>query len=70
MNKTFPTLGNEKEQQQIKFYEKLLGELISRRLKISKCSILLARLGECSKSKVTPRFAEVVSKNLKGTVKR
>ena len=28
MNKTLSTLGNEKEQQQIKFYEKLLGELI------------------------------------------
>ena len=28
MHKTLPTLGNEKEQQQIKFYEKLLGELI------------------------------------------
>ena len=28
MNKTFPTLGNENEQQQIKFYEKLLDKLI------------------------------------------
>ena len=28
MNKTLPTLGNEKEQQQIQFYEKLSGELI------------------------------------------
>ena len=28
MHKTFPKLGNEKEQQQIKFYEKLSGELI------------------------------------------
>ena len=28
MNKTLPTLGNEKEQQQIKFYEKWSGELI------------------------------------------
>ena len=28
MHKTIPTLGNEKEQQQIKFYEKLSGELI------------------------------------------
>ena len=28
MNKTLPTLGNEKEQQQIKFYEKMSGELI------------------------------------------
>ena len=28
MNKTLPTLGNEKEQQQIKFYEKLSGKLI------------------------------------------
>ena len=28
MNKTLPILGNEKEQQQIEFYEKLLGELI------------------------------------------
>ena len=28
MNKTLPTLVNEEEQQQIKFYEKLLGELI------------------------------------------
>ena len=28
MNKTLPTLGNEKKQQQFKFYEKLLGELI------------------------------------------
>ena len=26
MNKTLPTLGNEKEQQQIKLYEKLSGE--------------------------------------------
>ena len=50
MNKTLPALGNEKEQQQIEFYEKLSG---ARRLKMSKCSISLARLGECSKSKVT-----------------
>ena len=28
MHKTFSTLENEKEQQQIKFYEKLSGELI------------------------------------------
>ena len=28
MHKTFPTLEIEKEQQQIKFYEKLSGELI------------------------------------------
>ena len=28
MNKTLPTLENEKEQWQIKFYKKLLGELI------------------------------------------
>ena len=28
MHKTLPTLGNEKEQQQIKFYQKSLGELI------------------------------------------
>ena len=28
MNKTLPTLGNEKEQQETKFYEKLLGQLI------------------------------------------
>ena len=28
MNKTLPTLGNEKEQQQIKFYGKLSGESI------------------------------------------
>ena len=28
MNKTLPTLGNEKEQQPIKFYEKLSGKLI------------------------------------------
>ena len=28
MNKTLPTLGNEKEHLQIKFYEKLSGELI------------------------------------------
>ena len=28
MHKTLPTLGNEKEQQQIKFYEKSLGEFI------------------------------------------
>ena len=28
MNKTLQTLGNEKEQQQIEFYEKLSGELI------------------------------------------
>ena len=28
MHKTLPTLGNEKEQQQIKFYEKSSGELI------------------------------------------
>ena len=29
MHKTLPTLGNEKEQSQIKFYEKLFGKLIS-----------------------------------------
>ena len=28
MHKTLPTLGNEKEQQQIKFYKKYTGELI------------------------------------------
>ena len=28
MNKTLPTLKNEKEQQQIKFYEKLSSKLI------------------------------------------
>ena len=28
LHKTLPTLGNEKEQQQIKFYKKSLGELI------------------------------------------
>ena len=28
MNKILPTLGNEKEQWEIKFYKKLLGELI------------------------------------------
>ena len=28
MNKTLPTLGKEKEQQQIKIYEKLSGKLI------------------------------------------
>ena len=28
MHKTIPTLGNEKEQQQIKFYEKSSGESI------------------------------------------
>ena len=28
MHKMLPALGNEKEQQQIKFYEKWLGELI------------------------------------------
>ena len=28
MLETIPTLGNEKEQQQIKFYKKSLGELI------------------------------------------
>ena len=28
MNKTLPTLGNEKERQKIRFYEKLSGELI------------------------------------------
>ena len=28
MHKALPTLGNEKEQWQIKFYEKLSGELI------------------------------------------
>ena len=28
MHETLPTLGNEKEQKQIKFWEKWLGELI------------------------------------------
>ena len=28
MHETLPTLGNEKEQKQIKFWEKSLGELI------------------------------------------
>ena len=32
MNKTLPTLGNEKEQQQIEFYEKLSEELIFSRV--------------------------------------
>ena len=54
MNKTLPTLGNEKEQQQIEFYEKLSDELIfSRVTKNLKMFHSLARLGEYSKSKVT-----------------
>ena len=32
MNKPLPTLGNEKEQQQIEFYEKLSDELIFSRV--------------------------------------
>ena len=32
MNKTLPTLGNEKEQQQIEFYKKLSDELIFSRV--------------------------------------
>ena len=32
MNKPLPTLGNEKEQQQIEFYEKLSEELIFSRV--------------------------------------
>ena len=66
MHKTLPTLGNEKEQYQIKFYEKSLGELIfSWATKISKCSISLARLGECSKSKVTPLHDETTTNLLR-----
>ena len=52
MHKSLLTLGDKKEQQQIEFYEKLSRWFSYRRLKVSKCSISLARLGECSKSKV------------------
>ena len=52
MHESLLTLGNEKEQQQIKFYEKLLRWFSYGLIKVSKCSISLARLGECSKSKV------------------
>ena len=52
-----PTLGNEKEQQQIKFYEKLMGELIFLwATKSLKMITSLVRLGEYSKSKVPPLF--------------
>ena len=51
MHKTLPALGNEKEQQQIEFYEKWL---LCGWLKSSKCFISLAWLVECPKSKVTP----------------
>ena len=39
MNKTLPILGNAKEQQQIKFYKKLLGKLIF--LRVSKNLVML-----------------------------
>ena len=55
MNKTLLTLGNEKEQQQIKIYKNCWISWFScGQLKISKCSISLTQLGECSKNKVTP----------------
>ena len=53
MHKTLPIIGNEKEQQQIKFYSKLSGELIlPQATKNLKIIYLFARLGACSKSKV------------------
>ena len=46
MNKTISTWGNEKEQQQIKFYEKLSGELIfSRATKNLKMFYFICRTG-------------------------
>ena len=52
-----PTLGNEKEKQQIKFYEKSMSELIFLwATKSLKMIISLIRLGEYSKIKVTPLF--------------
>ena len=58
MHKSLPTLGNKKEQQRIKFYEKSSGELIFlRTTKNFKWSISLARLSKWSKSKVTPLAA-------------
>ena len=55
IHKTLPTLGNEKEQQKIKFNEKLLGDLnFSWATKILKMFYFTHWTGECSKSKVRP----------------
>ena len=46
-HKTLPTLGNEKEQQQTKFYKKLSGELIfsqTKNLKIFHFNCLVGRV--------------------------
>ena len=54
MHKTFPTLGNEKEQQQIKFYKKSLGELIFlQATKNLKMFYFIHPTGRVLKSKVT-----------------
>ena len=55
MNKTLPTLGNEKENKKLKFTKNCCTSWFSLgRLKISKCSISLTLMGKCSKSKVRP----------------
>ena len=54
MHKTFPILGNEKEQQQIKFYKKSLGELIFlQATKNLKMFYFTHPTGQVLKSKVT-----------------
>ena len=50
MNKTLPTLGNEKEQDKLRFMKNSWASRFScGQLKISKCSISLAQLVKCSK---------------------
>ena len=54
MHKTLPTLGNEKEQQKSNLTKNPRESWFSRgQLKISKWSISLARVGECSKGYTT-----------------
>ena len=55
MRKALKALGNEKDNSELNFMKNCRVSWFSRgRLKISKCSISLVRLGECSKSKFTP----------------
>ena len=65
MHKTLPTLGNEAEQWQIKFYKKLSGELIfSQATKNLEMFYFTCRLGKCSKSKVTAVEAYLLKSNV------
>ena len=74
MHKTLPTLGNEKEQKQIKFYKKLSGEFIfsraTRNLKIiyftHPTGQVLKKLNHCSPISIHhPNFTPIQILKLK-----